>query len=53
MSEDENEDEMSLDEERKKLKDLGVTSTWDILATEEKKKKKHEDEDKPAFRGFK
>ncbi len=53
MSEDENENEMSLDEERKKLKDLGVTSTWDILTTGEKKKKKPEDEDKPAFRGFK
>ncbi len=53
MSEDENENEMSLDEERKKLKDLGVTSTWDILTTGEKKKKRPEDEDKPAFREFK
>ena len=53
MSEDENENGMSLDEERKKLKDLGVDSTWDILSTGEKKKKKPEDEDKPTFRGFK
>lgn len=51
MSEDENEDEMSLDEERKKLKDLGVNSTWDILTSGEKKKKKPED--KPVYRGFK
>jgi len=53
MSEEENEDEMSMDEERKKLKDLGVNSTWDILTTREKKKKKPEHENKPAFRGFK
>ena len=53
MSEDENEDEMSMDEERKKLKDLGVNSTWNMLTTGEKKKKKPEDEDKPPFRGFK
>ncbi|MFX1302761.1 MAG: hypothetical protein ACFE9X_05320 [Promethearchaeota archaeon] len=42
---------MSLDEERKKLKDLGVNSTWDILTTGEKKQKKPED--KPVYRGFK
>ncbi|MFX1568738.1 MAG: hypothetical protein ACFFCV_10270 [Promethearchaeota archaeon] len=53
MSEDENENEMSLDEERKKLKDLGVNSTWNILSSSEKRKKKPEDEDKPMFRGFK
>ncbi len=52
MSEDENEDEMSLDEERKKLKDMGINSTWDLLTNGEKKKKKPEDEDKPAYRGF-
>ena len=40
MSEDENEDEMSLDEERKKLKDMGINSTWDLLTNGEKKKKK-------------
>ena len=53
MSEDENENGMSLDDERKKLKELGVDSTWDILSTGEKKKRKPEDEDKPAYRGFK
>lgn len=53
VSEDENENEMSLEEERKKLKDLGLASTWDILSTGEKKKKKPEDENKPTFRGFK
>ena len=50
MSKDENNDEKSLDEERKKLKEMGVNSTWDILTTGEKKKK--EPEDKKAFRGF-
>ncbi|MFW9900255.1 MAG: hypothetical protein ACFFDY_03080 [Candidatus Thorarchaeota archaeon] len=53
MSEDENENNMSLDEERKKLKDLGVDSTWNILSSGEKKKKNPEDEEKPVFRGFK
>jgi hypothetical protein len=51
MSEDKNENEMSLDEERKKLKEMGVGSTWDMLTTGEKKKKKPEN--KAAFRGFK
>jgi len=50
MSEDENEDEIPLDEERKKLNDMGVSSTWDILTTGEKKKK--EPEEKKSFRGF-
>ena len=50
MSEDENENEMSMDEERKKLKEMGVNSTWDMLTTGEKKKKP---EEKKAFRGFK
>ena len=31
MSEDGKEDENSVDDEREKLKDLGVDSTWDIL----------------------
>ncbi len=48
--EDENEDEVSLDEERKKLKEMGVSSTWDILTSGEKKKK--ELEEKKKFRGF-
>lgn len=48
--EDENEDDISLDEERKKLKEMGVNSTWDILTTGEKKKK--EPEEKKEFIGF-
>lgn len=48
--EDENEDDISLDEERKKLKEMGVDSTWDILTTGEKKKK--EPEEKKEFIGF-
>jgi hypothetical protein len=47
---DENEEDISLEEERKKLKDMGVESTWDILTTGEKKKK--EQEKKKEFRGF-
>jgi hypothetical protein len=54
MNEEENDDEkedgLSLDEERKKLKEMGVDSTWDILTTGEKKKK--EPEKKKEFRGF-
>ena len=50
MSEDGKDDENLVDEERKKLKDLGVDSTWDILTSGEKKKK--EDEEKKTFRGF-
>ncbi|MFX1501093.1 MAG: hypothetical protein ACFFDH_09040 [Promethearchaeota archaeon] len=52
MSDNENNDDISLDEERKKLKEMGVGSTWGILTSGEKKKKKSEDEEKPAFRGF-
>lgn len=48
--EDENEDDISLDEERKKLKEMGVKGTWDILTTGEKKKK--EPEEKKEFIGF-
>ncbi len=47
---DKNEDDISMDEERKKLKEMGVDSTWDILTTGEKKKK--EPEKKKEFRGF-
>lgn len=39
MSEEEDIDEEERDSERKKLKDLGVGSTWDILTS----KKKNED----------
>ncbi|MFX1386787.1 MAG: hypothetical protein ACFE9M_06185 [Promethearchaeota archaeon] len=51
MSEDQNNNDISLDEERKKLKEIGVNSTWHLLTTGEKKKKMPEN--KPAFRGFK
>ena len=52
MSEEEKEEEeLSLENERKKLKELGVDSTWNILSSGEKKKK--EPEKKKAFRGFK
>ncbi|MFX1571301.1 MAG: hypothetical protein ACFFB0_00990 [Promethearchaeota archaeon] len=52
MSEEENEEEEeNLELERKKLEEMGVTSTWDILTSGEKKKK--ESEKKPIFRGFK
>ncbi len=50
MNQDENEDENVTEEERKKLKELGVDSTWDILTSGEKKKK--EPEAKKSFRGF-
>ena len=50
MSEEENEEEeYSLDEERKKLSELGVDNTFNLLTTGEKKRK--EPERKP-FRGF-
>jgi hypothetical protein len=50
MSEEEKEEEdYSIDEERKKLGELGVDSTWGILTTGEKKKKEPE---KKPFRGF-
>jgi len=50
MSQDEKEDEKELEDEREKLKDLGIDSTWNILSSGEKKKK--EPEEKKAFRGF-
>lgn len=54
MVEDRNEEKdkngESLEEERKKLKELGVNSTWDILMTGEKKKKNSEE--KKPFKGF-
>ena len=50
MSEEENEEEkFSLDEERKKLSELGVDNTFNLLTTGEKKKKEVE---KKPFRGF-
>jgi hypothetical protein len=50
MTEEEKEDENSVDDERKKLKELGVDNTWGLLSTGEKKKK--ETEEKKTFRGF-
>ena len=50
MSQDEKEDEKELEDEREKLKDLGIDSTWNILSSGEKKKK--EPEEKKPFRGF-
>jgi len=51
MSEEEKkEDEESLEEERQKLADLGVDSTWELLSSGEKKKKEPE---KKQFIGFK
>ncbi|MFW9969954.1 MAG: hypothetical protein ACFFDF_07110 [Candidatus Odinarchaeota archaeon] len=49
-NEDKDKNGESLEEERKKLKELGVTSTWDILMTGVKKKKNSED--KKPFKGF-
>jgi len=43
MSEDEKEeesDEKEVESERKKLKDLGVKSTWDLLSSKKKKEDK-------------
>ncbi|MFX1327763.1 MAG: hypothetical protein ACFE91_06425 [Promethearchaeota archaeon] len=51
MSEGENEDKESMNEERKKLNEMGLNNTWNILTNVEKKKK--QSEDKPTFRGFK
>ncbi len=51
MSEEEIEQDEDLEEERKKLKELGVNSTWNILISGEKKKK--EPKEKPEFREFK
>ncbi len=43
MSEEEKEesiDEKEVESERKKLKDLGVRSTWDLLSSKKKKEDK-------------
>lgn len=39
MSEDQNKDQKELEQEREKLKDLGVKSTWNILTDLTKKKR--------------
>jgi len=51
MSEEEKkEEEENLDNERQKLAELGVTGTWDLLSSGEKKRKELE---KKSFIGFK
>ncbi len=50
MSEEEEQDEKSLEEERQKLAELGVDNTWGLLTSGEKKK---EEPEKKPFRGFK
>lgn len=37
VGEDEDADDKEVKDERKKLKDLGVPSTWDILTSKKKK----------------
>ncbi|MFX1259790.1 MAG: hypothetical protein ACFFAN_18210 [Promethearchaeota archaeon] len=39
MTEDQNKDQEKLEQEREKLKNLGVKSTWNILTDLTKKKK--------------
>ncbi|MFX0031157.1 MAG: hypothetical protein ACFE8E_00785 [Candidatus Hodarchaeota archaeon] len=41
MSEEKNNDQEDLEEERKKLDNLGVKSTWNILSDLSKKKKEN------------
>jgi len=50
MNQEEKEDENVVENERKKLKDLGVDNTWNILTSGEKKKK--EPEKNKVFIGF-
>jgi len=53
MSEEEKkEEEENIENERQKLTELGVNSTWDLLTSEEKKIKKKELQ-KKTFIGFK
>jgi len=56
MSEEEKEEnndftEKEKEDEKKFLNSLGVSSTWDILSSKNKKSKEHEE--KKEFRGFK
>lgn len=44
-----NEEDYSVDEERKKLSELGVDNTFNLLTTGDKKRKEPE---KKPFRGF-
>ena len=51
MSEEEKkEEEENIENERQKLTELGVNSTWDLLSSDEKKRKEQE---KKTFIGFK
>ncbi len=45
------ESDKDVKKERDRLKDLGVSNTWDCLTSSDKKKK--EPDKKTAFRGFK
>lgn len=50
MSEEEKKEE-DMENERQKLTELGVNSTWDLLSSDEKKEKK--ELEKKTFIGFK
>jgi hypothetical protein len=51
MSEEEKKEEEDMENERQKLTELGVNSTWDLLSSDEKKEKK--ELEKKTFIGFK
>ena len=51
MSEEEKKEEEEMENERQKLTELGVNSTWDLLSSDEKKEKK--ELEKKTFIGFK
>jgi hypothetical protein len=52
MSEEEKkEEEENIENERQKLAELGLNSTWDLLSSDEKIKKK--EQEKKPFIGFK
>jgi len=51
MNEEEKKEEEDMENERQKLTELGVNSTWDLLSSDEKKEKK--ELEKKTFIGFK
>jgi len=51
MSEEEKKEEEDMENERQKLTELGVNSTWELLSSDEKKEKK--ELEKKTFIGFK
>ncbi|MCK4287521.1 MAG: hypothetical protein KAX18_15020 [Candidatus Lokiarchaeota archaeon] len=51
MSEEEKKEEEEMENERQKLTELGVNSTWELLSSDEKKEKK--ELEKKTFIGFK